>query len=890
MLNIVEDVYLPKKQTEDLKNSNAYKLAKANNIDTDILEGKEPDPNAGEIKFEPVSEADQRIYLKDVTDFITKDVPRDSLIGITKGLTNAGVILNNITNLIGINPDSSYEFIQDKLMSQKERLSDLEQDSTLVNKLISVLPQGGMYTVPIYKKFKAAGVPTSYAFPISAAIGETLAFDKTESFLVDSKMMRTVKESMNIPPDSSAEEVYDRLVQVGEYALAGTILEKIFSGVMTARKLKADQGQQGSIAVGGGASSGAAVQEMTSDSENVTESEEKKNLNFDDQSMVPGTVNEYGFEKTAGLVPVFKSVLKETAKNIPNKGSGQQILGQIANTPGVKQQELKWTGLDDFLKSKKTVTKDEVKEYLEANQINISEVQFPRTGKDFGMYNDMLESAEQRKIDWSNSRQNLIGGDQRTNFDNVYLSVFDENGKYTNERISFALFSQSPTGRMIRGFNDINTFAVDVDAIKKQYPGSDPNTVDFYVVRDITNDQDIAINKRQFEDPSFNDIVKTVTRGEPVGKRYELQFINNMSHDELEKFALETEIRDLQRARNIQEGTTRYGQYTEPGGDDYKELVFKYKQKDNKGFDKGIPAETDVTRYDDINNLDIQESPHFNEMNELAHVRFKTRNSKGKKILSVEEMQSDLVQAVKQSNEVADRNADALVTDFPFKNNWYELVLKRLIRYGADNNFDAIAIPKGKVVKDRYNLGFYVDELQIGSYDPKNKYIGLEGYEFGDTQKYLTLSDNFTFEEAEKRFGKDLFNRIIEKAKTLKQADYDNGNNTISFNKQLSFGGEGKDRLYDKTIPSFLKKYGKKWNTKVYEDDLIKFTDEQLGKNTRTSFNSPIQTTIIEITPEMKQSVQQDSQALFNIFGIGTAAGVTTDAVLDNKRNNIISN
>jgi hypothetical protein len=40
----------------------------------------------------------------------------------------------------------------------------------------------------------------------------------------------------------------------------------------------------------------------------------------------------------------------------------------------------------------------------------------------------------------------------------------------------------------------------------------------------------------------------------------------------------------------------------------------------------------------------------------------------------------------------------------------------------------------------------------------------------------------------------------------------------------------------------------------------------------------------------MKQSVQQDSQALFNIFGIGTAAGVTTDAVLDNKRNNIISN
>ena len=36
-----------------------------------------------------------------------------------------------------------------------------------------------------------------------------------------------------------------------------------------------------------------------------------------------------------------------------------------------------------------------------------------------------------------------------------------------------------------------------------------------------------------------------------------------------------------------------------------------------------------------------------------------------------------------------------LIKDFPFKNNWYELVLKRLIRYAADNGFDAISIPKG---------------------------------------------------------------------------------------------------------------------------------------------------------------------------------------------------
>ena len=47
------------------------------------------------------------------------------------------------------------------------------------------------------------------------------------------------------------------------------------------------------------------------------------------------------------------------------------------------------------------------------------------------------------------------------------------------------------------------------------------------------------------------------------------------------------------------------------------------------------------------------------------------------------------------------------ITDFPFKNNWYELTIKRLIRYASDNGFDAVAVPKGSVAAKRYgqNIG-----------------------------------------------------------------------------------------------------------------------------------------------------------------------------------------
>jgi hypothetical protein len=42
---------------------------------------------------------------------------------------------------------------------------------------------------------------------------------------------------------------------------------------------------------------------------------------------------------------------------------------------GVKPDEIKWTGLDDFLRDKETVTKADVQEFLKANQVEIREVE-----------------------------------------------------------------------------------------------------------------------------------------------------------------------------------------------------------------------------------------------------------------------------------------------------------------------------------------------------------------------------------------------------------------------------------------------------------------------------------------------------------------------------------
>ena len=99
------------------------------------------------------------------------------------------------------------------------------------------------------------------------------------------------------------------------------------------------------------------------------------------------------------------------------------------------------------------------------------------------------------------------------------------------------------------------------------------------------------------------------------------------------------------------------------------------------------------------------------------------------------------------------------------------------------------------------------------------------------------------------------------------------------FDKPVTIGsGKGKADLYDKAIPSFLKKYSKKWNAEVYDYRLS------------NPENSSIPVTILEITPSMKKSVQEEGQSLFEILGIGTGAAIAAESISDSKGNNTISN
>jgi hypothetical protein len=88
-----------------------------------------------------------------------------------------------------------------------------------------------------------------------------------------------------------------------------------------------------------------------------------------------GVGREAGTRFSAG--PVFYSAVLRAAESAnQEKATGPQWLGIIKNTPGVKPEEIALLGLESALSSKGLITKKQVAEIIEANDIQIEEVSF----------------------------------------------------------------------------------------------------------------------------------------------------------------------------------------------------------------------------------------------------------------------------------------------------------------------------------------------------------------------------------------------------------------------------------------------------------------------------------------------------------------------------------
>jgi len=212
------------------------------------------------------------------------------------------------------------------------------------------------------------------------------------------------------------------------------------------------------------------------------------------------------------------------------------------------------------------------------------------------------------------------------------------------------------------------------------------------------------------------------------------------------------------------------------------------------------------------------------------------------------------------------------VPDAPFKKNWHELAMKRVLDYAAENGYDTVAITPGAEQAKRYDLSKHIDSI---AYDPETRLLDAWDHNRRQVMRREITDDS----QLEDYIGKEAASKLL-------QAEPVRGKYLLE-GQDLQVGGEGMKGFYDKILPDYLNNYGKKYGAQMGEMDLIT-KPESRGVNIMTPDEPeiyPAQTMkfhSFDITPQMREEIQTKGQPMYGkvampaLEGLAAGSGAAT--------------
>jgi hypothetical protein len=143
------------------------------------------------------------------------------------------------------------------------------------------------------------------------------------------------------------------------------------------------------------------------------------------------------------------------------------------------------------------------------------------------------------------------------------------------------------------------------------------------------------------------------------------------------------------------------------------------------------------------------------------------------------------------------------VPDAPFKKNWEEMALKRLIHHAAEKGYHGVVVTPGHEQAKRYSIGNHIGQLNADEYNIAGDRQWRINAKDKSGNKVPISNQYLTDEELASHVGKELANKIIA----------DRGGEYSGLD--LHVGGEGMKGFYDKKVPNILNTIGKKYGVKT---------------------------------------------------------------------------
>jgi hypothetical protein len=605
-------------------------------------------------------------------------------------------------------------------------------------------------------------------------------------------------------------------------------------------------------------------------------------------SKIPSLVRRVG-EAASKAKPFYSAVDEAIAKITQGKGTGEQFLSMIKKTPGVKPQEIKDRKLDKLLTGK--MTKADVEKIATDNpppQISETTLRGPvENGSEYRTeYNpdtqmhEVLDQHSMPVAQYKDDRDADAYG-RTLNFGTAKFAdtEYVTKGGTNHREILFRMPSNVPEKESaLRSWHEqmkqkYKTIGWKELATTEEVSKNDALVAAFK--KDLN-----AFKSPHYDEPNILAHARVSDRIGPNGEK--IMHVDEIQSDWHQKArdARKNEIKRL-----VKNGMTE---------DDAKKAV-----PSNFGYSGNI-----------------KELPEGYKLEEFT-------SPSGARAFRVNDPQGTLYSSG-MSPESATKNAienlNVGVPDAPFKSDWHELVMKRLLDDAARNGYDRVTITPGAEQAKRYGLSKQVDQLLYkknpdGTYQLSAQARG-QGHMLGEALNEAEL---------ERQVGKDVAQRIIggEGKATEVAGNYNPESMTSSKDYMqslsgldLDIGGEGMTGFYDQMLPAFVNRYGEKTGLrmnlgdtpvdgkkyKVYEDsNALPFsivpedgftiagryaTQEEADRAAIARATQPFHS--IDITPEFRESVTEKGQPFYQI-GAGSAIGAAAASEEEPKQSGNIT-
>lgn len=477
-------------------------------------------------------------------------------------------------------------------------------------------------------------------------------------------------------------------------------------------------------------------------------------------------------EPPAAEPPFFSQLARNVEAAKREKGTGAEWEATLRNMPGTKPEEMQWVGLKDWLAGRGRVSKQEVAEFVRANQIQIGESLHgtPETGE----IKAQLKHLGYHVGEYDDGSPQLIHMSDGTDV-SQWPIVGEGNGHEELPAAVDALFK-----RLYTGDAQAPKFPTHVLPGGQNYrellltlPLSGPAAVHGRI-EELPNGK-FLVSAPSLQNRLFNTQAEAIAETQRLGRLFEKQPASIYHSNHWEEPNVLAHVRFDERTGSQGERVLHIAEVQS----DWHQQGRKqgYRPSDDQHARKLAAIEAEMKR---IGNSALPaDRNRWQELN--------------------------------REHWALERSTAQIIPDAPFKTTWPELAMKRMIRYAAEHGYDALSWDTGQTNADRYDLSKQASSIHWFTY-PHSEFGALlvKGTE---PHQPVILERSLKATELPDMIGKEAAERLLKsESQGLTVAGQEH---RMLQGEDLKVGGSGMRAFYDKMLPVAVGKLVKRFGGQV---------------------------------------------------------------------------